>query len=104
MITFILETALVIGTITTVISAGSASYVETAITGTHCLIKNKISNRNIKLIREAMIEDRRHRDSLDSVLWQQGLELLSEGLEFKTEIGIMHKIFSAVSAYIIGDS
>ena len=103
-ITFILDAALVIGSITTVISAGSAGYAGTVINGAHCLIKNNISNRKVKLVREAMIEDKRHRDSLDAVLRQQGLELPSEGLEFQAEIGIIHKIFSAVSAYITGDS
>ena len=51
-----------------------------------------------------MIEDKRHHDSLDTVLCQQELELPTEGLEFQAEIGIIHKIFSAVSDYITGGS
>ena len=104
MITYILDTALVIATIATVISTGSAGYAGTVITGAHCLIKNNVSNRKVKRVREAMIEDKKHRDSLDTVLRQQGLELPFEGLEFRAEIGIIHKIFSAISAYITGDS
>ena len=105
MITYILDAALVIAAIIigSPIFAGIASFAGTVITGAHPLFKNIASNKNVKLVQEAMIEDKRHRDSLNAVLRQQGLELPSEGLEFRTKIGIMHEIFSAISAYITGN-
>lgn len=83
----------------------AATCVGAVITGIHHLIKNNRWNGQIKQVRKAMIEDKRHRDSLQALLRQQWLELPSfELIEFKAETNIIHKIFSAISAYITGNN
>ena len=103
-ITFILDTALAIGSIASVFSATSAGYAGVVITGAHCVINNTTSNSKVKYIREAMIEDKRHRDELQTILRQQELELPFEAIEFKAETGKIHEIVAAISKYITGDN
>ena len=100
-ITFILDAALAIGAIASLFSGTSAGVV---IAEAQCMIKNGVSNGKIKHIREAMIEDKKHRDRLESLLRQQDIPLPFEALEFKAELGTIHEIISAILKFVTGDS
>ena len=102
MITFILDAALAIGSIVSIFSATSAGYAGVVITGTHCIINNAVCNSKVKHIREAMMEDKRHRDDLETLLRHQELTLPFEAIEFKAEMGKIHEVVAAISKYITG--
>ena len=80
----ILGTVLAIGGTASVVSG----YTGVAVTGAHQLIKNITSNRILKSVREAMVEDKRHREDLQALLRQQGHILPYETIEFKAEMGL----------------
>lgn len=98
-VTYILDAVLAIGCI----AAASAGYAGIAITGAHCVIKNNVCNRKIKLVQEAMMEDKTHRDSLEAVLRHQGLTLPFGGIEFKAEMNKIHEICLAIAKYVTGN-
>ena len=102
MITFILDSALAIGSIVSIFSAASAGYAGVVITGAHCVINNAVCNSKVKPIRDAMMEDKKHRDNLENLLRQQGLTLPFEAIEFKAEMGKIHEAVAAISKYITG--
>ena len=103
-ITFILDAALAIGAIASLFSGTSAGYAGVVIAEAQCMIKNSVSNGKIKHIREAMIEDKKHRDRLESLLRQQDIPLPFEALEFKAELGTIHEIILAILKFVTGDS
>ena len=102
MITFILDAALAIGTIVSIFSAASAGYAGVVITGAHYIINNAACNSKVKHVREAMMEDKKHRDNLEDLLRQQELTLPFQTIEFKAEMGKVHEAVAAISKYVTG--
>ena len=74
------------------------------ITGAYKLVHNSACNRKVMDVREAMIEDKRHRDKLQALLRQQDLMLPFEGIEFKAEMNIIREIVAAISKFVNSDS
>ena len=103
-ITFILDAALAIGAIASMFSATSAGYAGAVITEAHSVIHNIVSNGKVKHVRDAMMEDKKHRDRLESLLRQQDIPLPFEAIEFKAELGTIHEIILAILKYATGDS
>lgn len=103
-ITFILDAALAIGTIASMFSPTSAGYSGIIITQAQCMIKNSVCNGKVKHVREAMVEDKKHRDRLESLLRQQEIPLSFEVTEFKAELGTVHEIILAISKCATGNS
>lgn len=103
-ITLILDAVVTIGTIMSVFNAASAGYTGIVVTEGFCFIKNNACNPKVKKVREAMMEDKKHLDSLQALLRQQELMLPFEGIEFKADVGTIHEISSAISKYITGDT
>ena len=103
-ITFILDATLAIGTIASMFSTTYAGYAGVVITEAHSFIHNSVSNGKVKHVRDAMMEDKKHRDRLESLLRQQDISLPFEAIEFKAELGTIHEIILAILKYATGDS
>jgi len=107
LITIILDAVLTIGNIASMFGAIPSiafNAIPPITTGAHYFLKNIACNSKVKPVREAMMEDKKHRDNLQALLRQQDLTLPFEVIEFKSKTGIIHKVFSAISMYITGDS
>lgn len=102
-ITFILDAAFTTFGMLSVIGGVAGGCATGVISGANYIIKNNLCNRVIKKLRNAMIEDKRERDNLQLLLHQVIGCALPDLIEFEAEMGVVHKVFLAISKYVTGD-
>ena len=102
--TFLLDAAFTIGYLAslfgTVVGCAAGPSV---IAGAKYVIKNNICNRVIRKLRDAMMEDKRARDNLQTLLHQELGCALPDVIEFESKRDGVHEVFLFISKYVTKD-
>ena len=102
--TFLLDAAFTIGYLASLFGAvvGCAAG-PSVIAGANYVIKNNICNRVIRKRRDAMMEDKRERDNLQTLLRQELGCALPDVIEFESKRDGVHEVFLFISKYVTKD-